>query len=138
LIEHAPCCILSFAAGFIGLPILNHNPIVELGFAFGGAVAGEYIGHKYFVKNHTHKPGWKSTVRRYGLSLVFGLASWGVHQAVFHDHAHDHTHSHALEQQLPAHECHEHDHKEAVFFGSPSLKKQIDEMHKRAHQHCPD
>jgi hypothetical protein len=36
-IEHAPCCLLSFAAGFIGIAALNHNPVIELGFAIGGA-----------------------------------------------------------------------------------------------------
>jgi len=25
IIEHAPCCILSFAAGSLGVSILNHN-----------------------------------------------------------------------------------------------------------------
>lgn len=105
LIEHGPCCILSFAAGFIGLPFLNHNPMVELGFAFGGAIAGEYIGHKYFEKNHTHKLGWKATVRRYGLSLVFGLASWGVHQVAFHEDPTEHTkvHTHATQQYADPH-----------------------------------
>jgi hypothetical protein len=84
-IEHAPCCILSFAAGFIGLPMLTHNPVIELGFAVGGAVAGEHIGHRLFSK-HTHGSGLGSAVKRYGIALAFGLASWGAHQALFHDH----------------------------------------------------
>jgi hypothetical protein len=134
LIEHAPCCILSFAAGFIGISILNHNPILELGFAIGGAIIGEHIGHKYFVKNHTHKPGWKSKAKRYGASIAFGLASWGVHQAAFHDH-NAHGHDTALEQ-THQHDCGEHSDQDLPFFGSPALREQMDRAHERAHRHC--
>lgn len=91
LIEHGPCCILSLAAGFVGLPWIAHNPMLELGFAMGGAIIGEYVGHRLF---HTHSHAADSaarTARRYGLSVLFGLASWGVHQVAFHK-PHDHRH----------------------------------------------
>lgn len=91
LIEHSPCCILSFAAGLVGISFLNHNPMLELGFALGGAVVGERIGHHIFHKGEHHHHGWKDTARRYGLSLMFGLASWGVHQQFLHN---DHHHAH--------------------------------------------
>ena len=105
LIEHAPCCILSFAAGFIGISALNHNPVLELGFAMGGAIIGEYVGHKFFVKSHTHKgTGLKSFTKRYSVALAFGLASWGVHQALFHEH------QDPIEREWQFHH-HDHDHK---------------------------
>lgn len=135
LIEHAPCCLLSLAAGFIGLSAFNHNPVLELGFALGGAVVGEHIGHKYFAKKHTHKPGWKSQAKRYGLSLLFGLTSWGGHQVAFHD---DHDHSaHPTEvQESHQHPCHHDTHNEHPFFGSPALKTQIEASHQHMHPHC--
>lgn len=142
LIEHGPCCLLSAAAGFIGVSTFNHNPILELGFALGGAVAGEYLGHKYFAKNCHHGAGWKSTAKRYGLSLMFGLASWGVHQAVFHDHNHDEHdhHSQVIEQtdKVRLHDCShgENPYQDKPFFGSPELKKQLELAHKKAHAHC--
>jgi hypothetical protein len=106
LIEHGPCCILSVAAGFIGLPMLAHNPVLELGFAIGGAFTGEYIGHRLFHrKSEGHKPP-VSRWRRYGVALAFGLASWGIHQAVFHKDAHPHDH-----HEHHHHHDHKHDHK---------------------------
>lgn len=107
LIEHGPCCIFSLVAGAVGLPFLNHNPALEMGFALGGAVVGEYIGHRLFHKHEggqSHMPTWK----RYGLSLMFGVASWGAHQILLHDHAahaaspHE-MHSHEDADQKPAH-----------------------------------
>lgn len=99
LIEHGPCCILSFSAGLIGLPGLNHNPVLELGFALGGAVVGEFAGSRLFHKHaHAHEAMGR-TLRRYGLSLLFGVASWGVHQKFMHQ---DHDHAH------PAQETHRH------------------------------
>ena len=91
LIEHAPCCLLSFAAASLGIEVLNHNPWLELGVAVGGALIGEYIGHKFFHKNCQHDNTLRDNAKRYGLSLLFGLSSWGIHQAVFHDHS---THNH--------------------------------------------
>ena len=132
-IEHAPCCILSFAAGFVGLPLLNHNPTIELGFALGGAVIGEHIGHKLFSKNHSHGHGWGSKIKRYGLALSFGVASWGVHQTFFHDHQnHDNTHSHEI------HDCnHPITDETRPSFASPALQRQMNEAHKQLHQqHC--
>ena len=99
LIEHGPCCIFTAVAGFAGLPFLNHNPVLEFGFAMGGAVLGEYIGHRIFHnKGHQHHnvPHYK----RYGLALMFGIASWGAHQILLHDHS-----AHAHEP----HEIHRHD-----------------------------
>lgn len=92
LIEHSPCCILSFAAGFIGLPMLAHNPPIELCFAIFGAIIGEYIGHRIFHKHDScsHDACARAVIRRYGLSLLIGLASWGAHQTLFHHPAHTH------------------------------------------------
>jgi hypothetical protein len=111
LIEHSPCCILSFGAAMIGVPFLRHNPVIELGFAIGGAIVGEHIGHKYFHKHtgahdahgHSHeKEGWRGLCVRYGLALTFGLASWGVHQVYFHDHGHHHDHAETAVLAAPA------------------------------------
>lgn len=106
IIEHAPCCILSVAAGLIGVSSLNHNPVLELGFAVGGAITGEYLGHKYFFKNcqHDSVSDKIAVIKRYGIALSFGLLTWGAHQIIFHDHGHHHGHSHyeETEQQMPA------------------------------------
>lgn len=132
VIEHAPCCILSLAAASVGLPFLNHNPAIELGFALGGAVIGEHIGHKYLIKNHTHADGWKSHVKRYGFALAFGVASWGVHQTFFHDHKHD--------ENSPAHTTHSCDHSPQdtrPSFASPAIQRQMNDAHNQWHQqHC--
>jgi len=98
-LEHAPCCLLSIGASYIGVNTLNHNPALELGFAVGGAIIGEKIGHKLFC--HGHDSSWRDTAKRYGISLAFGLSTWGIHQQYFHhdvdkDHAghverHDHS-----------------------------------------------
>lgn len=134
MIEHAPCCLLSIVGGLVGVSAFNHNPVLELGFALGGAVVGEYIGHKYFAKNCTHKSDFRTTAKRYGLSLAFGLASWGAHQAFLHDHTGEEKHAHGQQQ----HAC-DHDVKwdqNKPFFGSPALKQQIEMQHKQAHAHC--
>lgn len=95
LIEHSPCCLLSFAAGFVGLPMLYHNPRIELAFAIVGAVLGEYLGHRWFHKDGSchHETCIRGVMRRYAFSLLIGLASWGLHQKLFH-HAHDDDHGH--------------------------------------------
>lgn len=137
LIGHGPCCGLSFVAGLMAIPGFSHNPLIELCFALGGAAAGEYVGHKYFVKEHAHKSGWKPTAKRYGLSLLFGLAAWGVHQAVFHNHDHDHDHA-TEHHQHTTDKCHDHDHNEIMSFWPAQLTKRIDEAHKATyHQNCP-
>lgn len=130
LIEHAPCCILSFAAGFIGIAALNHNPLLELGFALGGALIGEHIGHKYFSKNHEHK-GIVSNLKRYGLAISFGLASWGVHQTFFHDNHDNHP-----SEQHQACDHREHSDIRPPSFASPALQEQIDSAHQRLHASC--
>jgi hypothetical protein len=114
LIEHSPCCLLAFAAGFLGLPLLNHNPAIELGFAVAGAFIGEYIGHNYLFKkscqSHSHDEGLKGRMKRYGLALAFGLASWGLHQAFLHepaDHA-GHAHAPAAQHQAAPPSAHGH------------------------------
>ncbi len=100
LAKEIPCVALAGAAGFIGIPGLSHNPVLELGIALGGAVAGEYVGGKIF-KSCVHEKGWKAQARRYGLSLVFGVATWGLHQKLLH-RGHEHEHEH--------HEHHGHRH----------------------------
>jgi len=87
IIEHTPCCLLSFAAASIGVSILNHNPILELGFAIGGAIIGEHLGHRYFFKKcHLESNSNRITIaKRYGVALAFGLATWGAHQVLFHN-----------------------------------------------------
>lgn len=103
LIEHAPCCLLSVAASFAGLPFLRHNPLLELGFALGGAMIGEFIGHRYFHVHdgvHTHGNGVRSTVLRYSFAIMIGLATWGVHQAYFHEdtpHQHEPFRPHRIQ-----------------------------------------
>ncbi len=94
-IEHLPCCILTVVAASIGIPFLSHNPLLELGFAIGGAVTGEYIGHKYIFNKHcahgghSHE-GRKDVAKRYAIALAIGLTTWGAHQALFHKHSDAH------------------------------------------------
>lgn len=97
LIEHSPCCLLSVAAGFIGIPGMAHNPAIELALAIGGAIIGETVGHRLFHKKsaESRAEGYKKTLRRYGLSCLFGLASWGVHQTLLHKGSDNHN-KHAL------------------------------------------
>lgn len=98
-IEHLPCCLLTVAASMIGIPFLSHNAALELGFAIGGALIGEYVGHKYFFKKscgdgtHTHS----HTARRYAIALAIGLATWGAHQVFLH-----HDHDSVVTVQRPA------------------------------------
>lgn len=101
IIEHSPCCLLSFAAGFIGLPMLYHNPRIELAFAIFGAVFGEWLGHRLFHKHDSchHDTCIRGTLRRYAISLLIGLASWGLHQQLFH---HRHDHEVGVHQELPS------------------------------------
>ena len=90
-LEHAPCCLLSLTAGMIGVHGFEHNPAIELGFAVGGAFAGEYLGHKIFGCHHASTV--RDTIKRYGISLTFGLATWGIHQELLH-HPHEEHHYH--------------------------------------------
>lgn len=85
VIEHAPCCLLTAIAATIGLPLLNHNPIIELGFAIGGAMIGEYVGHRYILR-HTCPETRHHTLQRYAIALAIGLITWGLHQILFHAH----------------------------------------------------
>lgn len=85
LIEHAPCCLLSVAAASLGLPFFNHNPVLEFAFALAGAVAGEWIGHRFILKAHLHSHP-HGLLRRYGLALGIGLATWALHQVFVHGH----------------------------------------------------
>jgi hypothetical protein len=85
MIEHAPCCLLTAIAATIGLPLLNHNPVIELGFAIGGAMIGEYVGHRYILR-HTCPETHAHTVQRYAIALAIGLITWGLHQILFHQH----------------------------------------------------
>lgn len=93
-IEHLPCCILTVIAASIGIPFLRHNPAIELGFAVGGALIGEYVGHKYIFNKRCVHPGHSHETRRhaagrYALALAIGLSTWGLHQAFFHKHPHE-------------------------------------------------
>ena len=94
-IEHLPCCILTVVAASIGIPFFSHNPVLELGFAVGGAMIGEYVGHKYIFNKHCghgdhHHEGRKDIAKRYAIALAIGLTTWGAHQAFFHKHSDTH------------------------------------------------
>lgn len=99
-IEHLPCCLLTVVAASIGIPFLSHNPALELGFAVGGAMIGEYIGHKYIFNKqcahggHGHESR-KDTAKRYAIALAIGLTTWGAHQAFFHKPSEHNHHEHA-------------------------------------------
>lgn len=115
IIEHTPCCILAASAGAIGIPALSHNPVLELGFALGGAIAGEHIGHSLAKKfNWHHACGGPLASKRifgipkdYIVALSIGLATWGGHQALFHDHG---DHHHQAVKEIHDHGPHGHDH----------------------------
>lgn len=126
-IEHSPCCLLSFAAGFIGVAALHHNPLLELGFAIGGALIGDHVAHKYIKKDCVHNHTNWGKVKRYSLSVCFGLASWGAHQLLLHDHMHD-THA----EPVPYVEQHDCDHED--FASRTSLApKELQEAMQKAH-----
>ncbi len=97
VLEHLPCCLLSIGAAAVGIPFLNHNTYLELGFAIGGAIAGEYIGHKYIFKKHCDGHAATPAGRRYAIALAIGLTTWGAHQVFLHEpaerHAHHETHA---------------------------------------------
>ena len=88
VIEHSPCCLLAFVAGFIGISFLYHNPVLELGFAMGGAVIGKRIGQKYFqtqcCDDTRPLPYIGLTVKDCGFAFVFGGISWALHQILVH------------------------------------------------------
>lgn len=136
LIEHAPCCLLSFGAGFIGISVLAHNPILELGFALGGAFLGDHIGHKYFNKDCCKDGKKTNRLRRYSLAFCFGMASWGAHQLLFHDHS-EHEHNHAPHEIVEEHDCDHGETSKRPSFAHPALQKALDEAHAQAHaKHC--
>lgn len=89
IIEHLPCCVLSFLAGFVGVAFLHHNPVLELAFAIGGALIGEKLAHKFFLTqencpcddNHSSS---KYKLKGYALAITIGVISWGIHQIFFH------------------------------------------------------
>lgn len=100
-IEHLPCCILTVVAASIGIPFLSHNPLLELGFAVGGAMIGEYVGHKYIFNKHCGHGGHShesrnAVAKRYAIALAIGLTTWGAHQLFFHKQTDTHVH-HAAE-----------------------------------------
>lgn len=98
--EHVPCCGASFAAGFLPhaqifgfeLHTLNHNPILEFGMMVTTAVGFEYLAHKRLCRNIGAVTGVDThfkkhdKLKRYGIALSIGLASWGIHQKLFHHH----------------------------------------------------
>lgn len=106
VLEHLPCCLLSVAAAAVGIPFLNHNTLLELGFAIGGAIAGEYIGHKYIFKKYCADHTAEPAARRYAIALAIGLTTWGAHQIFLHEpaerHASAHDHGHAIHQTVTA------------------------------------
>ncbi len=95
--EHLPCCGLSMAAGFLHLPFVKHNPVIEFCFMIAAAIGFEYFYHS---RTHKHGPdcshgevrGIKGFIKIYGLALTLGLASWFAHQLLFH-HPHDAQHA---------------------------------------------
>lgn len=120
VIEHLPCCLLSAGAGLIGLSALNHNPMLELGFALGGAIAGEHIGHNLAKKfNWEHDCGGPLASKKiigipkdYLIAISIGLITWGGHQVFFHDHTHERTASAtaSADNILTAQKTHDHSH----------------------------
>lgn len=117
-IEHLPCCILTVIAASIGIPFLSHNPVIELGFAIGGAFVGEYIGHKFIFKHHCNGDAChraesrRHMLSRYVIALAIGLSTWAAHQVVFHHHspleefreyqaAHSHAETPSAQQAMP-------------------------------------
>ncbi|MES2729627.1 MAG: hypothetical protein V4621_05970 [Pseudomonadota bacterium] len=85
LIEHMPCCLLTAVAASVGLPLLRHNPPLEFAFAIGGAMIGEFIGHRYILQ-HDHPETKAHRGQRYMIALAIGLITWGLHQLLFHKH----------------------------------------------------
>ncbi|MCS5596320.1 MAG: hypothetical protein VYC19_11380 [Pseudomonadota bacterium] len=136
-IEHAPCCLLSFAAGFVGIAALNHNPLIELGFAIGGAFIGDHVSHRYFNKNcQTSQTKW-GRAKRYSLTLCFGLASWGAHQMLFHDDHVHHDHMTPPAHVEEVHDCHHEDLSQIKSFAPQALQEKLNRAHDEQHnKHC--
>ena len=115
-IEHLPCCGISFATGFLPhaslfgmqLHALNHNPGLEFGMMVAAAVGCEYAFNHRFCRNAKAitgaSPHFKKhdTAKRYALALSIGLASWGIHQKLFHHHHEEHPDQSAVAAPLPA------------------------------------
>lgn len=86
----------TFTGSLLGLPFLQHNIALEFGLIISTAVASEAIGHKIFECTK-EKESKLAVMKRYGISLAFGLATWPIHHAIFHTHDdgnHDHHHEH--------------------------------------------
>lgn len=99
--SHIPCCGVAFGMAATGMAV-THNPTIELALAVGGAIAGDEIGHRIFKAKCCVENGTKSLIKRYGIAACIGVASWGVHQAYFHDHDDEgHTHAEIAEFTLP-------------------------------------
>ena len=114
LLKEIPCLAFSSAATVFGIPFINHNPGLELATSLTTAVGIEYLSHKAphllpkFMrpkdasapeKTEAEKKALGLPLHAWGMALAFSLASWGIHQEVFHDHGHDHGHHHKHENE---------------------------------------
>ena len=139
LLEHSPCCLLIFGAGVLGAySAFNHNPVLEFGFAVGGAIAGEHFGHKWFHKECCIDETWRGTVKRYSMALCFGVASWGAHQVLLHDHNDTEEHNHQITQHIHQtsgdYDCNHAPIKNMLSFASPDAQKARKETHDKKHE----
>ena len=92
-LKEVPCQLLTLSAGFLAVSShFVHNPRLELGIAIGASFAGEYVGDKiWHARKGAPQRSAVQNAKRYGLSLVFGLAVWYGHQEIFH-HKHAEPH----------------------------------------------
>ena len=115
-LKEMPCLTLAIVGATVGMGFLSHNPVIEFGIAIVGAIVGETIAHKIFKPSchdrhncatHAHKSWRDEMVKRYGLALLFGVLTWGVHQYVLHENNDAQAHINTV-PVIESHQSHSH------------------------------
>lgn len=99
LAKEVPCLSLTFGASAIGIGFLNHNPPVELAMAVLIGLGVEYAYTKWRhgqAKKASTQPvkPYRFKMKYIATAVLFGLITWGAHQALLHDHHDHHDHHH--------------------------------------------
>lgn len=97
LVKEMPCLGLSLISA-VTISSFSHDPRLEIAVALGVAVGFEHIEHKYFphIKPLISGTGLVAMVKRYGLAIGIGLAAWGLHHTLLHDHDKHDASEHAM------------------------------------------
>jgi hypothetical protein len=100
------CLSTTFVSSLIGLPFLQHNMLLEFGLIASTAIVSEAVGHRIFDCKQ-EKESKLAAMKRYGVSLAFGFATWPVHHVIFHNDGHEGHDSDQHEEHHHGPECYE-------------------------------